>query len=198
MEVAALDPVSNHLVMALAKLQQAPAVFVLDIDYHGARRLNPLPGEENGLRLEVTLHSSVIVEMIAREVRKEGHLEGDAEGPLLLQGVRRDFHDGFGATRLNGVGEELIELERFGRGARRGIRLIADTVLNRADQSDAAAGGPQHTTQNKGCCGLAIRPGDAGDHQLFGGMVIEIGAKAGQRTPAVRNPRPRYSFARRQ
>src|SRR6516162_3346734 len=149
MEVAVINTVSDDLVMALAHLQQTPAVFIFDIDHDRARRLDSQPGEKNHLRLEVVLHSAVIIEMIARQIGKDLNLEGDSKRALLLKRVRGNFHNGFTTATLYGAGEKLVQLKRFGCRVRSRVDLVSDAVLDRANHSDFSTGSAQHAAKNE-------------------------------------------------
>ena len=140
----------------------------------------------------------MIVEVVAREIGKQRDVERNAVNPSLLQRVRRDFHHRFGASGIERAREQLIQLQRLGRGVRRGQDLVADAVLHRTHQHGLALRRLQHAVKNERCGGLAVGPGDAGDFELLRRAMIEVGAQTGQCSASMRHLRPRNARPRRQ
>ena len=116
----------------------------------------------------------VIVEVIASQIGEDRDVIGDAVNTLLLKCVRRHFHHRFGAARLQGAREELVQFERLGSGVRRGEVLVLNAILDRADQCGLASAGAQHRVQQKRCRGLTVCARNAGDAQLLGWASIEF------------------------
>ena len=60
---------------------------ILSIHHHPTTP--PHQEEDPRLGLSVALHASVIVEMIARQIRQHSHIDAHSVEPMLVEGVRR-------------------------------------------------------------------------------------------------------------
>ena len=108
------------------------------------RALAPAASRRNSRALAsaVGVERAVKIEVVLGQVREDGHVELDAVRAVEGERVRRDLHGRRPATpRLDHAREEGLQLERFGRRLARREPLVADPVLDRADQSGRAGPG---------------------------------------------------------
>ena len=139
--------------------QDAASVGIVHIDDAG-----PAAGKEHGLGVAVGVHGLVEVEVVLGEVREHADAEGDLVRAVQDQRVGRDLHDDVRAARGLHLGEQLLQLEGFGRRALGMQDLVSDHVLDGADEADLRAEGLfEHVLEQIRARGLAVRAGDA-DH----------------------------------
>ena len=149
MKVTAGESIGEDVGLLLAELDEALPVFIFYVDDAGARRLRSRALKENCLGGEILFHRAVVVEMIAREIGKDGDVEGNAVNALLLERMGGDFHHRFGAAAFKRAREELIQFKRFGRGVRGGKALVLDAIFDGADQCGLTRCRAQHGIQQE-------------------------------------------------
>ncbi len=153
---------------------------------HGdARRRIDRAVEEQALGGEVVLHGLVVVEVVAREIGEDGHVEVDSGHASLVERVARDFGDEFGCAARHAFGHQLEQVARFGRGVDRRPHFAGHMIFNGADENRLARGGIQQRFGQKGRGGFAVGAGDSGGGELAFGMAEECGGSLGQRAAAV-------------
>ena len=184
--VALADAVSAHFRAGLARgAGQFFRAGIVGVDDGNPRRGIDGAIEEQTLGREILLHRAVIVEVIAGEVGKHGHIEIDACGAALVEAVAGNFRDQFGCSVRDAFGHKFKEIARLGRGVDRGPNLACDVIFDRADQHGLAGGGVQKRFGEKGRCRFAVGAGDAGGGERALGMAEEGGRCFGQRAAAV-------------
>src|SRR5215475_15425992 len=77
---------------ALGGLIKTIAKIVVSIDNRHSRRSGAVRFKQFPLRRGIGIHRTVIVEMIARQIRKYGNVIVKPVDTALLQRMRRDFH----------------------------------------------------------------------------------------------------------
>jgi hypothetical protein len=161
------------------------------IGVHDDDAVRPQIVGELRLRLEVRVHRTVIVEMIARQVREDGDVERDAVGATLLQRVRRYFHRDATNADVGERAKQPLELDRPGGresvSARHWLAVAAENHAERPDRRAARARLVEQVAQHVDCRCLAVRPRDAEDASGVG-RAAKCG-RGGQRgsTPSVAN-----------
>ena len=148
-------------------------------------RLLGKPGEQLHLGLEIGLHGMVKIEVILRQVRENRGVELDIARPALLQGVGGDFHRHGAASGGADLEKQLLQIKRFGRGARRGQNPVADFIPDRADQSRAHLHAFAKVFEQERRRRLAVGAGDPGDFQPERRPPVELRSEIGQRVARV-------------
>ena len=71
------------------------------------------------------------IEMVLSKIGKDGDVPFEAACAVLRQRVRRDFHRRRFAASIGDLSQQLLEIERFGRGADGRQNPFADLVAHR-------------------------------------------------------------------
>jgi hypothetical protein len=88
-KVATIPSIAKHHRTAFAaELGQLSAIFVVEVGNRGAGRIGAASLEQHAFGGEILRHRRVIVEMVAREIGKHGHVKGHAIHALLRESVR--------------------------------------------------------------------------------------------------------------
>ena len=108
---------------------------IVEID--GSHRL--LAERIGGERLEprelgrgVSVERAVVVEMVLGEIGENRDVEGDTVHALLVDAVGRNFHRRAATAVVGHAGEQVVELDRAGRGETGRLRLFAIVHQHRA------------------------------------------------------------------
>ena len=101
------------------------------------------------------------------------------------------MHDG-----VDHLAEEVLEVGRFGGGARGLHQAVADAVLDGAQDAHGAARRPQHRVDEVGGGGLAVRARDPHELEAIGGPAEHGRREDGQGLARVRDLRARARRAR--
>ena len=144
--------------------------------------------KENRLGLPVGLHRLVKVQMVLGQVRERADGKGDAVHAVQAEGVRADLHHDVGAALLQHLGKQALERKAL-RGGSLGVQdLVADHVLDRADQTDLCAEDPfQHGFEQEGYGRLAVGSGHADHGQPLCGMTEPVCAEDRQGCAGIRH-----------
>src|SRR2546428_234936 len=134
--------------------------------------------EEPALGAPVLLERPMEVQMVLREVREDADVEGQRVDARERQRVRADLHGHAAHAALAHGGQHRLDLERLRRRLSRRPDLVADDVLNGAEDPAGAAARAQQRVDEVGGRGLAVGARDAHQRQRARGMV-PVGA--GQR-----------------
>ena len=106
----------------------------------------------------------MIVEMIAAQLRQNGHCKRDAVDPPLIQGMGGDFHNGVAPPRRRQPGQPALNPDRIGGGVQPRFDSAIDSAAEGAQQT---AGSGFSLTQGLGdivgAGGFAVSAGNA-DH----------------------------------
>ena len=157
--------------------------FIVDVEDAEAG-----PVEEQRLGLPVGLHGLVEIQVILGQIGKGRHRKGNAVHPVQEQGVGGNLHHHMGASGLGHLREQPLELKALRGGALRGDHLIADHVLDRADQTHLRAQSLlQHGFQQVGHRGLAVGAGDAQNGHFLRRVAEPIRSQHSQRDPGIRD-----------
>ncbi len=120
-------------------------------------------GEEPGLGVAVGLERAVEVEVVLGQVGEDGHVELDPVHAGERQGVRGDLHRGAADADAHHARQQRLQLEGLGRGLAGRLGLVADAILDRADDAGGPPARAQQGLHEQRRGGLAVRAGD-GDH----------------------------------
>ena len=77
--------------------------------------------------------------MIAREIRKHGHIERNSENTLLLERVRRHFHHRFGHSLAQPLRQEPVQLQSLRRSVRSRENLSGNVIFDGSNQRGLAS-----------------------------------------------------------
>src|ERR1700684_405331 len=171
-------------------------VFVITVQNPYPRSIRTATVKKNSLCREILLHGLVIVEVVARKVRKSGDIKRYAIHALLLECMRRDFHHCLGSTLFQGIREMAIEFQRFGScmGCRK--NATSHMIFNGTDQKAPALCRPQNRLDQKRGCAFSIRSSNARHRNFSGWLTVVICAKSSQSFTSMGYLRPRYALPR--
>ena len=102
----------------------------------GRRALRQQRVEEAQLGAKIVLDRRMIVHVVAAEIGEAAGGEPDAVEPALVEAVAGGFHRGVGDAGIGEFGEQLVKLDRVGRGERAVV-----VAAGRDDAGGADAGG---------------------------------------------------------
>ena len=121
------------------------------------------------------------IQVVLGEVRKRAHGKAHRADPLQHQGVGGDLHHRVGAAGVPHPGEQAVELKALGGGALGVQHLVADHVLDGADEPHLRPQGLlQHALEQIRAGGLAVGAGNADDGQAVRRMAEPVRAELGQ------------------
>src|SRR5436190_15931474 len=92
-------------------------------------------GEQALLGFEVRLEAAVKVEMVAGQVREDGRVESEPADAFLDQGVRGNLESRMSHVLVDHFLQQLLQIERFGRGQRGTLRSSRDSCFYRSKQA---------------------------------------------------------------
>jgi len=111
----------------------ADATRIIQIDR--GKSTGAKTAKEKRLGLFVGLHRSVVVEMVAAEIGEDGPRKFNFRGAPLVERVGTDLQGGGAAAVLPHLRQQLLEIERLGRGVAGGHAAAAGVVGDRAKQT---------------------------------------------------------------
>ena len=112
----------------------------------------------------------------------------DARDAVERERVGRDLHNDVRAARIAHIGEELLQLKGLRRGALGVQDLIADHILDRADEADLCAERFfKHVLQQIRTGRFAVRAGDSDDAHSVRRMAEPVCAERGKRRAGIGN-----------
>ena len=164
-------------VLALRVLEHRRAGRIVDVD---DGRLTLLAAwlrhvvEELRLREHVVLERLMVVEVVLREVREDSRVELDARHAVLVERVRRDFHDDVVHALVAHHRERVLELDNIRRRIVDGQHLILNHDLDRANQADLVASLAQDGARDVTRRRLAVRARDAHDAHLARRIIVKV------------------------
>ena len=100
--------------------------------------------EEHLLGVAVVLHRLMIVQVVARKVRKQSAHKPQSADAVLRDGVARALHEGILAACLHHACQQGIQLDGVGRGVRRRDGLVLDVVAHRRQEAALIAQLAEH------------------------------------------------------
>ena len=128
------------------------------------------------------------IEMVLCQICKDSRAKTDLVGAVEHQRVGGDLHNDVRAARIAHIGKELLQLEGFRRGALSVQDLIADHVLDRADEADLCAERFfKHVLQQIRAGRFAVRAGDSDDAHSVRRMAEPVCAERGKRRAGIGN-----------
>lgn len=130
--------------------------------------------EELRLREHVVLERLVVVEVILREIREDSRVKLDARYAVLVERVRRDFHDDVVHALVAHHRQRVLQLDDIRRRIVDWQHLILDHDLDRANESDLIACLAQDGARDVARRRLAVRARDAHDAHLARRVVVEV------------------------
>ncbi len=173
-EVAEADAVSANLRPGFAcRFNEFGRPLVVRIQYSDAGCGIDGAVEEKALRGEVLVHRLVVVEMVAREIGKDGDVKRNAISAALVERVARDLGDQFAGAATGTLGHQFEQIARLGRGVERGTHFAGKVVFDGADQNRLASSSVEQRFGEKGRRRLSVCSGDAGGGHLALGMPEE-------------------------
>ncbi len=107
------------------------------------------------------------------------------EDPLLLQGVRTDFHDTGLAVGLHHLSHHLLDLKGFRGGALSRDNAIPNLVMDCSHQAGLDSGSLQHCLDHEGDGCFTVGSGNADDLQPGAGVLIIINGSLCQSGPGI-------------
>ena len=168
---------------AVRLLHDALRVGIVDID-----RARFAAAEEHGLRVAVCIHRLMEIEMVLCQICKDSRAKTDLVGAVEHQRVGRDLHNDVRAARIAHIGKELLQLEGLRRGALGVQDLIADHILDSADEADLCAERFfKHVLQQIRAGRFAVRTGDSDDAHSVRRMAEPVCAERGKRRAGIGN-----------
>ena len=111
--------------------------------------------------------------MVARQVREDERLEGDAGRALERQRVRGGLHDTRQVTAGDHLAKQPLQLERVGGGELRGPLDPGDAVDHGAQQGGTQTRRREDRRQQVRGRRLAVGAGHGGDPQLAARVAVE-------------------------
>jgi len=135
----------------------------------------------------------VEVQVILRELREDS--AGEAQGPDPLQddAVRGNFEYDPVYARRTHARERALEIERLGRGERRGLLFVTETKGNGIDRTDAVPGLTQDRFDDAYGAGLPVGSSDSDQGHPGGRRTEETGRDFGERSARVCDARDRHA-----
>ena len=168
---------------AVRLLHDALRVGIVDID-----RARFAAAEEHGLRVAVCIHRLMEIEMVLCQICKDSRAKTDLVGAVEHQRVGRDLHNDVRAACIAHIGKELLQLKGLRRGALGVQDLIADHILDRADEADLCAERFfKHVLQQIRAGRFAVRAGDSDDAHSVRRMAEPVCAERGKRRAGIGN-----------
>ena len=144
--------------------QTGPPRIIRADGHHAIRERFAVPIKEQlGLCLEIRFHIVMVVKVILRQVREHGPAEADARDAVLIQRVRRNFHEGHVHTGGAHVGQHSVHIEAIRSGHGRVLMMPRPAIGNRTEHAGLLPGGGEQMIEQIGRGGLAVGPGHA-DH----------------------------------
>ena len=144
--------------------QTGPPRIIRADGHHAIRERFAVPIKEQlGLCLEIRFHIVMVVKVILRQVREHGPAEADARDAVLIQRVRRNFHEGHVHTGGAHVGQHGVHVEAIRSGHGRVLMMPRPAIGNRTEHAALLPGGGEQMIEQIGRGGLAVGPGHA-DH----------------------------------
>ncbi len=127
--------------------------------------------------------------MLVRDVGDDGDVEVAARHAVLGEAVRGDLEDAVREARGDHAGEVALHLGRVGRGdVEPGVeRLIPDDGADGGDQPGFESGGGEDGVDERRGRGLAVRAGDADQHELARGEAMPCGGEPAEGGAGVRD-----------
>ncbi len=119
-------------------------------------------GEELHLRLEVSLHRAVKIEMVLGQVREDRDVPFEAARAVLRKRVRGNFHRRRFAAGVHHLREQFLQFERLRRRADSRQNALADFVAHGADEAAAQPGVLADVLEQKRRGRFAVRAGHGG------------------------------------
>ena len=179
--------------------EHRPARRVVDVDDRRLAVFRAFPAhkvEKARFRALVVVERLMVVEMILREVREHRRIELDARHAVLVERVRRDFHDDGVHAAPRHIGEHALQDDDVGRRVVNGQGLILDEDLDRADESDLASRRAQDRARHVARRRLAVRARDADDAHLLRRVVVEERHDAIERGSEMRHAQDGFGSLR--
>ena len=122
----------------------------------------------------IVFHRFMIVEMILRQVRKDGGIELDARHTPLIERMGGNLHhDRIHAARPH-LREHLLHDDHVGRRVRRGEHLVLHHHLDRPNEPHAPPRSAQNRTRETARRRLPVRSRDADNAHRPCRIVVEI------------------------
>ena len=167
------------------------AVGIVDIQDADSRHAGAGAFEEAALGGKIIIESAVKIEMVARQIRKDGSGKAAAPGTVERERMRTGLEHGMRPARLHHFRQERLQVERLRRGGGRGMARQRRAVLDGAEQAALVSCGAQDRIDQKARSRLAVRAGDADQTEFVGRLAEEIRGDDGQRLARVRHANPR-------
>ena len=127
--------------------------------------------------------------MVLGELREHADVEGDVGEPIEREPVRGRLDDGVLAAGLEHLGEQALDVGRFGRAHAAVVHRLArpDPRLDGVDQPGLLAGGLEGGVNEQRGRRLAVRAGDTDDGQALRGVALVRRGDRGERTARIRH-----------
>ena len=129
----------------------------------------------------------MIIQMILRQIRKHRRIELDSGHAILIQRMRRYFHDYIIHASVPHDGQRVLKLNNIRRRIVDRKYLLLHHDLNRTDQADLISRMAKDCPRDIARCRLAIRSGNADYTHTAGGIIVKIWNHSIQSRPKLRH-----------
>ncbi len=144
--------------------------------------------EENRLGLSVVFEVAVEVEVVGGEVGEGRSRKAQTVHPVEPQGVGGDLHRHVAHAVLPNPGEELVQIQREGRGVRGFEGSILPPVLDRSQHRRGDTGRGPDRLQEIGRAGLAVGAGETRQGHVASRVAKKLGRQQRHRCQRVPHP----------
>ena len=156
-DIGLAESVAEHVdARSVNRFHELATEPVIDVD---DRMLQVRQLEELRLGGAIVFHGLVIVEVVARKIREQRHIELDAVDAPLVDAVRRHLHGATSCAASTQRGQPQLQRNRIRRGIDRDIQFPGKSASQRADHGSLASK-PRHRLRDPvgaGC--LAVGTG---------------------------------------
>src|SRR4029077_4235488 len=126
--------------------------------------------------LEIFLHRSMIVEMVAGEVGEHGDIELEAVNPPLVETVRRSLHRDRSYSPIGQLAQDPLQLHwarsREAASTRQYFSFTADEYPKRSDRRARSIALVEEVAHDRSRRRLSVGAGDAEQSQVAGWISV--------------------------
>ena len=145
---------------------------VVNVD-DGHAIISQILRKEQLLGFEVGIHRLVVIEMVLRQVAKETASELDTSNTALVERMRRRFHHEVGAAFSYSARCKFIKVQKTRSRKRSRHGLVANLILDGAEQSRFAAFSFEHRIHEERTSRLAVRTRNGMANKLAKRILVE-------------------------
>ena len=138
----------------------------------------------------------MVVEVILAQIGEDRHIEGNGIRPSLLQPLRRYLENHSRAPVLPHAAQNLLQLDRTGRGEIGHLLFRTIVKDHRSDQASSLHRLFQDSVDEKGRSGLAVRPGHSRHPQIGGRVPAPHAGQEAQSLARIGHQHPAHAFGK--